>query len=229
MGSEQLWSSIKNESTESVQHQLLVYYSLGHKVYLRLSSIDSHHHNTCHGQNSETKSNCSCRHQAGSIWCHFDHGTWMNLELSLVNYHSTRLVPILADLPLPDNMCAGDHGMRAWLHEQHHCWSWIAICKRCFPSQQQASRWNLPPLTREGVQNSRIRWIAVTKVVLEHVFFPVGPSCVSVIPPKCRPLYLLTMFAFSDRRTLTSVAVILIHRDTCATVSAGYLITCALM
>lgn len=74
-----------------------------------------------------------------------------------------------------------------------------------------------------------IRWIAVTKIVLEHVFFPVGPSCVSVIPPKCRPLYLLTMFAFSDRRTLTSVAVILIHRDTCATVSAGYLITCALM
>ena len=70
-----------------------------------------------------------------------------------------------------------------------------------------------------------IRWIAVTKVVLEHVVSPVGPSSVSVIPPKCRPLYFLTMFAFSDRRTLTSVAVILIHRNTRSTISTGFLIT----
>ena len=76
-----------------------------------------------------------------------------------------------------------------------------------------------------------IRWVAVTKVVLEHVVFPVGPSSVSVIPPKCRPLYtyFLTMFAFSVRKTLTSVAAILVHRDTCAAVSTGYLITWTLM
>ena len=75
-----------------------------------------------------------------------------------------------------------------------------------------------------------IRWIAVTKVVLEHVVFPVGPNSVSVIPPKCRPLYTyFTMFAFSVRKTLTSVAAILVHRDTCAAVSTGYLITWTLM
>ena len=75
-----------------------------------------------------------------------------------------------------------------------------------------------------------IRWIAVTKFVLEHVFFPVGPSSVSVIPPKCRPYYFLTMFAFSDQFwTLTSVAVILIHRNTCSTISTGFLFTWTLM
>ena len=141
MGAEQLSSSIRNESTESVQHQFVAHYRMGYKVYLRLSSNNSQNYDTCHGQNSETNSNySSCCHQAGSIWCHFDHGTWMNLELSLVNYHSTRLVPILADLTRPDNRWAGDHGMRARLHEQHHCWSWNATCKWCFPSQLQASQ-----------------------------------------------------------------------------------------
>ena len=66
-GSEQLWSSIKNESTESVQHQLVAYYSMGHKVYPRLSCKNSHHLNTCDGQNSESICNCSGRHQAESI------------------------------------------------------------------------------------------------------------------------------------------------------------------
>ena len=149
----------------------------------------------------------------------------MNLELQLVNYHSTHLVPILADLTRPDNRWAGDHGMRARLHEQHHCWSWNATCSGVF-------RVNCKHLSRvfhrwpgKASKTVGIRWIAVTKVVLEHVVSPVGPNCVSVIPPKCHPLYFLTMFAFSDRRTLTSVAVILIHRNTRSTISTGFLIT----
>ena len=147
-----------NESTKSVRHRLVAYHTLGHKVYLRLSGTRSKNNNdTGHGQNSETIRNCSCRHQAESTWCYFPNGTWMNLELQLVDNHLTHLAPILVDLTPTHNPFPGDHGMRARPHEKHHCWSWSAIYKWCFPSRLQATQWSLPPLTREGVQNSKDR------------------------------------------------------------------------